>query len=320
MQAHQQVARPAELVLTLTAPTGAVNAGTSPMRQALSSPRLSLFQSFFKTASDEATLGAFLWHEAVRASLLPLLGLVELVLRNSIHTALSQLVDRVPSTPWYDASHPRAIPLAGAARRSADDLLRKTDDDGRRIVQSPDDFVANATFGFWIEVMRQLEKGRRYRLAQTMFPGYAALKQPTDWRTSVPWDALVHRLRQHKIFRDWVAHFRPLWKWKYLDGVTGRLLTPVSPGAAMMSLRQEMSRMVTTLHEMNPSFTALWSGTFSHRHFFQLTTTKALFHFQRQACGREPLSETRDPRFAVATDLWTTPALDRVSAFLKWPA
>ncbi len=287
------------------------------MRQAISSPRLSLFESFFRTTSDDATLGAFVWHEAVRASLLPLVGLVELVLRNSIHHTLSQLVDRVPSAPWYDASHPRAIPLAGAARRSADDLLRKTDDGGRPIVQSPDDFVANATFGFWIEVMRQLERGRRYRLAQTMFPGYAALKEPTDWKTSAPWDALVHRLRQHKIFRDWVAHFKPLWKWNYRDGVTGKLWTPSSPGAAMLSLRQEMSRMVTTLSEMNPAFTALWLGTFSHDHFFQLTTTKALFHFQRQACGPHPLGAARDPRFAVTTDLWTTPDLDRVCAFLK---
>lgn len=85
----------------------------------------------------------------------------------------------------------------------------------------------------------------------------------------------------------------------------------------MLSLRQEMSRMVTTLSEMNPAFTALWWGTFSHDHFFQLTTTKALFHFQRQACGPHPLGAARDPRFAVTTDLWTTPDLDRVCAFLK---
>lgn len=289
------------------------------LRQALSGPRLALYQSFFKTGTDESTLGAYLWHEAVRASLVPLIGLIEVVLRNTVHHALSQQADRMASAAWYDPSHPRAIPLAGAARRQADELMSITDADGRRVVQTPDDFVANATFGFWVEVMRQLERGRRYRLAQAMFPGYAAQTQPADWKTSAPWDSIVGRVKQHKIFRDWIAHLHLLWTWKHRDATTGQLRQSGSPGAVMMALRQEMSRMVTTLDDVNPSFKTLWMGSFSQAHFFMLTTTRALFHFQHQLESQPQTAAMRDPRFVLTGDLWTARCVDNVRAFLKSP-
>lgn len=70
-------------------------------------------------SSEPATFGAYQWHEAVRASLLPLIGLVEVTLRNAVHHVLSQQVERIPSAAWYDSTHPRAIPLTGAPRRLA---------------------------------------------------------------------------------------------------------------------------------------------------------------------------------------------------------
>lgn len=286
------------------------------LHRALSGARLALFKTFFKSSSDSETWGAYQWHEAVRASLLPIVGFLEVSLRNVTHQAISQMTEKVNSTNWYDSTNTKGLYLRGGARRQADELLARTDQDsGQPLVTSPDEFVANASFGFWVEALLQVEKGRTYRLAKAMFPGYPPVADAPNWGTSLAWDNLVKkRLRKLKKFRDAVAHFYPLVTWQYEQG--GKWFVPSSPGAAMISMRQEVSRALLTLQEIDPTLTSMWLGTFAQAQFMQLTTSRALMAFQ----GGLPLptlSFGGDARFRFLSDLWTTPQLKNLKAFTK---
>ena len=150
---------------------------------------------------------------------------------------------------------------------------------------------------------------------RSIFPGYPPLANAPDCSTSPAWDKRVkRRLRKLKRFRDSVAHFYPLVTWQYEQG--GKWLVPSSPGAVMLSMRQEVSRALQTLGELDPSLTSLWVGTFAQAQFMQLTNTRALLAFQ----GGLPLpalSFGGDARYRFVSDLWTTPQLKNLKAFTK---
>jgi hypothetical protein len=91
----------------------------------LGSPRLSPYKQNFKPKTDEELLGAYQWAQAVSASLHPLLGLVEVVLRNAIHESLSLQCSAKASNsfPWYDRAEKRSIVLRGKSLAKIEDLL-----------------------------------------------------------------------------------------------------------------------------------------------------------------------------------------------------
>ena len=66
----------------------------------LTVPRLATVQAFFKTKTDQDLLGCYAWNQAVGAGLLPILGDLEVTLRNALHRALSQHFGNVDSFDW----------------------------------------------------------------------------------------------------------------------------------------------------------------------------------------------------------------------------
>jgi hypothetical protein len=70
------------------------------MLKHLTAPRLATIQAFFKAALEQDILGCYCWSQAVGAGLLPILGDVEVSLRNALHRALSQHFGNVDSFDW----------------------------------------------------------------------------------------------------------------------------------------------------------------------------------------------------------------------------
>jgi len=60
------------------------------MLKHLTLPRLATLQAFFKTKTDQDLLGCYAWNQAVGSALLPILGDLEVALRDALHRALSQ--------------------------------------------------------------------------------------------------------------------------------------------------------------------------------------------------------------------------------------
>lgn len=58
------------------------------LKQDLSLPRLSSYQHFFKPESPIELYGHYCWNEAISAAFFRLIGIVEITLRNKLHSAL----------------------------------------------------------------------------------------------------------------------------------------------------------------------------------------------------------------------------------------
>lgn len=248
----------------------------SAIETALSPARLTPYRTFFKAARDSEVLGAFQWNQTVSAALWPLVSLVELSLRNRLHTCMSNMFGASASNDWYLG---KRLKMSASATRKISDVLSSVDVTGAPICPSVDDVVAAMSFGFWVEVLRLVPQDRRWRVTKAVFPHYGPAADKALWvAPGTTWVPLIGRLERHKSFRDRLAHHRPLWRWRYFPNPGSALLTPGSPGAAMTGIRQEAAHFEQTLAEMDKSLLLLWKGSLSQRIFASLTTSVGLHY------------------------------------------
>lgn len=264
----------------------------SAAKTVLSAARMTAFREFFKAADDQQCLGAMLWHHDVSAALWPLVGWVELALRNRTHYALSMLHGGLPSRAWYGGG-PQDMRLRLRLRRRIDDMLGARSEAGDKFINGVDDFVAETTFGLWLEVLYELAPDRRFRYCRLAMPGHEALNDKAAW--AVPgrtWVPVLRRLERHKTFRDRIAHHAPLWKVAFERQPGGASMLPSGPGALIQALRREASAMRRTLEEMDPGLTGVWSSARGAT-FCRLTTMAALGAYMGRSPGRSPVPVDR---------------------------
>ncbi|CAB3768669.1 hypothetical protein [Paraburkholderia humisilvae] len=269
------------------------NIPASVVTDTFSLARISAFHAFFKAENQAQCLGALVWHQSVAAAMWPLICLVEISLRNRLHVGLS----RMYAAAWYAGAR-NSMPLQTKLQSRADELLSATDAAGNARIGCPDDFVAAMSFGFWVEVLRQVHVNRRYRLVEAIFPNYGPLKDKKLWADAAKtWIPLLRRLERHKRVRDQIGHHTPLWNIKYTVRETEPPRVPKSPGAMMLALRQEVSSLRQTLLDMDVSLARLWDGTFFQQAFLQLTTTNGLYYYMYHTADSgkvlRPFRETR---------------------------
>lgn len=253
----------------------------------LSMARLAAFRKFFKAADDLECLGAMMWHQEVAAALWPLLGWVEVAFRNRAHYALSMLHGGMPSRPWY-AGGPQDMRLRLRLRRRVDELLASRDEAGDLLIQGADAFVAETTFGFWIEVLYELAPDRRFRFCRMAMPGLEALQRKAAWASpALTWLPLVRRLERHKIFRDRIAHHAPLWRVSFEPEQRDGSILPSGPGALLQALRKEATALQRTLQDLEPGLLGMWGD--SRRAAFLRLTTLATVAAYMGSPGKGPL-------------------------------
>ena len=243
----------------------------------LGSPRLSPYKQNFKPKTDEELLGAYQWAQAVSASLHPLLGLVEVVLRNAIHESLSLQCSAKASNsfPWYDRAENRSIVLRGKSLAKIEDLLCEGTPQLRKQIQpTPDLVVSRLSFGFWPNVLEELGNRHAPRTFTDVFPFYPHSK-PTHWSYEPNKNKVVMRLKRFQDLRNRVCHFEVVWKPHWV-GAQG---THWSHG--VQGLKSFHDAIVELLEWCSQDAAQHYRGSFGCNWFSQLCTTNAVMAFMQ---------------------------------------
>lgn len=258
----------------------------SLVESALSAARLASYQSLVTGASSRAVVGAYLWGLELNTAFSPVLSMVEVVLRNSVHRAATAMVGR---PDWYSEVLKRAgdeewsrkvarspnlastyyrkglpphnkkhrwegtlkIPLKNwrsQAESSFEDISNRLERSGTP--QTPDQIVAHAMFGFWVHMLAPGFATSTNPLA--LWPRCTAQVFGAD--PSMNQARAYQLLQDVKALRNRVSHHEPAW----------RLARPLTPAGVHATLSARVADMRELLNAMEPDVVRLMenAGTF----------------------------------------------------------
>jgi len=277
------------------------NPSTSALVAAISHQRLSNYRRFFGSSNDEETIGLYRWNEEVGSSLFKLFGLLEVVLRNQFHSALSSaygVVGSAGSKDWY--VHLQLSSLS-ATKINEQICSRRRGPAGRiqwiaKIpVPRPDDVISNLTFGFWqhlLDVTHDASGGRVSwgNLIPLIVPGHRQ-KLPAHWRQQVYQDELFGRIDLCKELRNRIAHHEPIWKQGVLleESRDRPQRPPRQVVAAAPTTSVEVVARLALLYErtcellgwLSPAVLNSYTGSQTDLECRTLLTERALEHYRR---------------------------------------
>lgn len=241
----------------------------------LAPARISRYRSFLKLTTNEEVHRAYAWNYAIAAMVFPLLGCVEMHLRDSVHRVMSQRYAPAGSVghhgyPWYDDAQGAHYPFAGDAKAAIERILsdKKTK---ARIKPQPttDDVVAALTFGFWTNFFRTLSPVDAPQVIPKVFPNHPILN-PKRWGDPQNRQQLGLHLQIANTFRNRVAHHEPLFKFRYQGGYPKNLSIGLNNLRGCMDLCLTMSGWIDSGAEL----VLRQSDWFQH---FQVLSTVACF-------------------------------------------
>lgn len=250
------------------------NLQPSAVEAALSTSRLSSYHSLVGATGKDAAVGAYIWGLELNSALSPLLSMIEVVLRNNVHSAATSHF----GTPrWYQdvlknegdlqfplkvASknslaqryyrqgvppfHKRKIMVGGKqhnlkhwrsqSEARFDEVVDRLTSSG--ISNTPDQIVAHTMFGFWVGMLGSTFESTSDPFA--LWPNCLAATFPNDPNMS---RARAHRLLESiKGLRNRVSHHEPAW----------RIANPLTPAGVNISLTMRLGEMRELLHAMAP--------------------------------------------------------------------
>lgn len=151
----------------------------------------------FQRPSDADQLDAlsrYVWNMAVSQSLHGTLHMFEVVFRNKVHCALTEIY----GPGWYDS--PRLL-LQGTAVKvlEAKQMIERS---GKEL--SDDRLVAALSFGFWTELYSpRYEPSIGHRTIRAVLPHYVGERFPSR-------SFLAARLKEIRLLRNRISHFEPI--------------------------------------------------------------------------------------------------------------
>lgn len=242
----------------------------------LAPARIARYRSFLKLTTNEEVRRAYAWNYAISATVFPLLGCVEMHLRDAIHRVMSQRYAPVGAAghhghPWYDDAQAQHYPFTGDAKTSIDGILRDKKTKKRKKQQpTTDDVVAALTFGFWTNFFRTLSPVEAPQVIPQIFPNHTILN-PNQWGNP----QIRHQLSQHlqiaNTFRNRVAHHEPLFKFGY-QGAYPKML---SQGLTNLRGCLDHSLVISGWVDVAAEQALRQSDWFQH---FQVLSTEACFN------------------------------------------
>lgn len=241
-----------------------------PLTTFLAPARISGYRSFLKLRTDEEVCNAYCWNYAVSAALFPLLGCIEMHLRDAVHATMAERY-APPGTAnlhgyaWYDQTLPSHFPLQNRALQAVEDLLYVSR--SRRLKSPPpttDDVVASLTFGFWANLFRTLAPVEAPRIIPAVFP-YHPIRNPKRWGNSAVRRPLDDQLRVANDFRNRVAHHEPLFKFRYNGAY------PTNLARGLSNLRACMNDCFVISNWINPAASETLERSIWYRQFDQLS-------------------------------------------------
>ncbi|MEK6790014.1 MAG: Abi family protein [Pseudomonadota bacterium] len=221
----------------------------------LTAPRSTAVQQFFQTRNPRDLMGAYSWCQAVGAALLPIMGDLEVALRNSLHSALSHYFGQQSSYSWMlgtPATKPSAKPAPAPHKlnsQAQQDVQKVVDryQRKRKRAATPDDVVAALSFGFWEQIINALTHkahpaGLKESIMKAAFP-YAPDTQIIAYSDNAFVNRVVALLAQIRDVRNRIGHHDSLWACPEFSehGKTG--FFPRRPRHTVRSLQQLAERI-----------------------------------------------------------------------------
>lgn len=249
------------------------------VQKALSAARLSSYETLIGTTNLDQSIGAYIWGLELNAALSSLLSMIEVLLRNSLHSAATREFGK---PDWYSdvlkyqgdkiwahkvsadpllaqhyyrrnvAPHNKKKIYVGSTQRTLkhwrspseariEEIFGRLHQDGKP--NSPDQVVAHAMFGFWLTLFEATFESATDRFALW----------PKCLRAVFPHHATITRAQVHaslvniKRLRNRVSHHEPAW----------RIAVPLTPAGVHSSLAPLVSEMEKMIDAISPDITQL---------------------------------------------------------------
>lgn len=184
--------------------------------QEISPLRLSSYRNFFKVNDNDA-YSIYKWNEELSSRMMKLIAVIEIILRNRIHSTMSEYMHGVATGAKTNNDWFNHVSLTDAAKNKIKNVL--TDKRGRRItpVPSANFVISNMTYGFWPNILHRVEKDKLNKslpwdlLFKSIFPGLP--KQSAGyWNKLNKRESVICRCFTVGDLRNRIAHFEPVWK------------------------------------------------------------------------------------------------------------
>lgn len=260
----------------------------------LTAARLNTLEEFFKTTSESDLYGCYAWTQAVGAALLPILGDLEVSLRNALHRGLSQFYGKTDNFEWMLKTRPNRSSPGGLTSwhklnpRTYDDVLgavekvKKSKGKGCRV--TVDDIVAKVAFGFWEAIVNGLKhkshpKGMQARVLAVAFPSIPDLRNGVFGDPALV-DRIASLLYQMRDVRNRIGHHDSLWKTAEFDAYGRRGFVPRRPRQTVTSMRLLADQIAWFAGWIDPRISLYIKATPHWRHLQWLLTRDALFSYR----------------------------------------
>jgi hypothetical protein len=271
------------------------SAGNLARIQALSHARLSNYRSFFGAADDAEALGLYQWNDELSAVLFRTISLMEVVLRNQFHHAMSHRYGAVGgqgSRDWY--AHVALSPLSKSKIQDITHYKRGAQLLPRVPAPSPDDVVSGLTFGFWPHLL-DLKVDLHHQpvswgpILVDVLPGHRQ-RQASYWAKVKHRDSLFARLDLCNELRNRIAHHEPIWKLGPLmtegrsrpgSPLTIQAAAPTTPADALNRLRMLYDRITELLGWLSPAVATQHLAGDMHLRCVNLLQLDTLGEFRR---------------------------------------
>ncbi|AXS11840.1 Abi family protein [Klebsiella pneumoniae] len=274
-----------------------------------SAVRLSSYRIFFRV-DDESAFAIYKWNEEVSSRLMKLVGVIEVTLRNRIHSAMSQAVQtlargNLQNNDWFNH-----LSLGGGTQSKLNKVLLTKGNRPKNPQPSPNFVVSKMTYGFWPNILKTDKKTDNKRLEwETLFPLiFPGLPPATAgyWKTLKHRESVIARCFSVGELRNRIAHFEPVWKFgseieesipkhNYVPKVVNP--APQNKHEAVARLNMEFSRAMQLLNWLSPHAYQDYLKSESKRSLDWLITESAIDAFiKHKEIGKISFNKTLKAR------------------------
>lgn len=177
----------------------------------ISKPRLSGYTTKYATTFSEDPVSIYKWNMALSESMYPLLHVIEVALRNRLHTVIS---DHFNDENWLlNGDFLAGDEIDSIQKQIAYLRRRKQLDTGH--------LIAELSFGFWTSLL-----DRRYEFKQLLWP--TLLKPTFPYLNDRKIHAIRSRFNKIRKLRNRVWHYEPIWHWQDLRQQHDDILDAIS--------------------------------------------------------------------------------------------
>lgn len=294
----------------------------------LTAPRLKTLETFFVTKTESDLFGCYAWTQAVGSALLPILGDLEVSLRNALHRGLSQYYGGMDSFEWMLKTRPN--PANARAHTYWHKLKTNTCDEVQRAVDkiekrkgkgkaSIDDIIAKVSFGFWETIIKGLKHsshpaGMQASVLRVAFPNAPDLAH-TPYRYSAFVNRIANLLYQVRDVRNRIGHHDQIWRTPEFDAHGNLGFIPRRPRQTINSLKLLADRVAWLAGWIDPRITDYIKAS-DHWWSLQALLTKDALVVYRKNSGKTGTYEAvlrSSPRLCVeAWPMWSPQTPERV--------